>query len=74
MRAKLKQKIAEVLKVPIEKLKDDAVLTELVQDSFILIEMIIEIQEEFKFRIDQEDLANVRTLSQLLDVVETKIQ
>jgi acyl carrier protein len=74
MRDKIKSRMAEILRVAPAKLTDEAQLTDVVQDSFMLIEMIIEIQEEFHFRINQEDLTEVRTFAQLLDVIETKLK
>jgi acyl carrier protein len=65
--------IAAFLKVPEAKLSDENTnLSDLVQESFILIELVIELQEKFKVRLHQEDLEEVKTLGHLLDVLEKK--
>lgn len=65
--------IAKFLNLDLAQLADESkILTDIVSESFILIELIIELQEEFKVRLHQEDLAEVKSLGQLLDVLETK--
>jgi acyl carrier protein len=57
----------------VTKLSDDSAnLTDLVTESFILIELVIALQEEFQVRLIQEDLQEVKTLGQLLDVLQKK--
>lgn len=70
-REKAKSRMAEFLKRPVES--EDASLTSLVVDSFILIEMVMDLQETFQFRLVQEDLAEVRTVGDLLNVLERKM-
>ena len=57
---------------PISKLGDDTVLTDLVVESFALIEMVIELQEEFKVRLVQDDLKNVKTVGDLTSLIESR--
>ena len=64
----VKEKIASFLKQPISKLQDDALLTNLVVESFILVEMIIELQDVFEVRLVQEDMKNVKTVGALTDL------
>lgn len=68
----LKNAIAEFLKIPLAKLVDDAVLTELVRESFLLVEMVMFLQDEYSVRIIQEDLKTVRTVKNLVDVFISK--
>jgi acyl carrier protein len=69
----VKNSMAKFLNLPVAKLaNDETVLTDLVQESFILIELVIELQEQFKVRLHQEDLQEVKTLGHLLDVLEKK--
>ena len=72
MTDKIKAKIASLLKQPISKLGDDTVLTDLVVESFALIEMVIELQEEFKVRLVQDDLKNVKTVGDLTSLIESR--
>lgn len=65
--------MARQLNVPLTKLSDESSnLTDLVHESFILIELVIALQEEFQVRLVQDDLQEVKTLGQLLDVLQKK--
>ena len=64
----VKEKIASFLKQPISRLQDDALLTNLVVESFILVEMIIELQDVFEVRLVQEDMKDVKTVGALTDL------
>jgi acyl carrier protein len=64
----IKKHIALILKQPNHKLEDDVLLTNLVTDSFVLVDMVIELQEEFGITLVQEDLKNVRTVGDLVDL------
>ncbi len=67
-----KIKIARFLKCPVERLEDDGVLLDLVSESFQLVEMIIELQDELKVRLIQEDLRLVRTVRDLTQILISK--
>lgn len=72
-REDVRAKIAEFLRHPVEKLQDGAVLTDLVTDSMILVNMVIDLQEDFGIRLMQEDLKEVKSVGQLLAVFERKM-
>ena len=61
----IKAKIAELLKVSAERVEGEAILKELVTDSFLLVEMVIELQEVFGIRLVQDDLRDVHTVADL---------
>jgi len=69
----VKARMAEFLHQPAEKLTKETALTDLVSDSMILVNMVIELQEEFGVRLVHEDLKDVTTVGQLLDVFDRKI-
>lgn len=69
---KIKTKMSSLLRQPVSKLQDDAVLTDLVTQSLLLIEMVIELQEEFNVRLVQDDLKNVKTVGDLIRVIQSK--
>ena len=52
---------------------DDAVLTDLVNNSFVLVELVIELQEEFDVRFQQADMNEVKTVGALIDLVDSRI-
>jgi acyl carrier protein len=70
----VKEKIASFLKQPIHRLQDDTVLTNLVVESFILVEMIIELQDDFGIRLIQEDMKHVKTVGDLTDLFMSRQQ
>ena len=65
----VKKRMARILKQPVTKLEDTTVLTDLVTDSFVLVEMVIELQEELGVRLIQEDLKEVKTVSDLTELL-----
>lgn len=64
-RDEVKGRIAGMLKQPAARLEDGMVLTDLVTDSFVLVEMVIELQEELRVRLVQDDLKDVKTVGDL---------
>ncbi len=69
----VRAKMADFLNHSVKKLQDDTTLTDLVTDSMILVNMVIELQEDFSIRLVQEDLKDVKTVGQLLAVFEHKM-
>ncbi len=62
----IKIRMAEILNQPIEALDDEVILTSLVNNSFILVELIIELQEEYDVLFGQEDMKGVSNVGQLI--------
>jgi acyl carrier protein len=69
---KVKARMAGLLKLPISKLQDESALTDLVTQSLLLVEMVIELQEEFRVRLVQEDLKGVKTVGDLTRLLESR--
>lgn len=69
----VKVKMAEFLNQPVDKLKDATVLADLVSDSMILVNLVIELQEEFGVRLVQDDLKSVNSVGELLALFERKM-
>lgn len=69
---KVKTRMSQVLGIPADKVTDNAVLQELVVDSFILIDMVIDLQNTFNVRLNQEDLIPVKTVGDLISVLNDK--
>jgi len=68
----IKNKIAEVLNISIERFNDETALKDLVSDSFLLVEMAIELQEDFQVRFSQEDLKEIDTIRDLISLIKKK--
>jgi acyl carrier protein len=72
-KSRFRTKIAELVRLPPSQISDDDELTELVTESFALVEMMIELQEEFHVRfVAQDELANVRTVGDLAALFESR--
>lgn len=63
---RLKTKMADVLGVDVDHLEDNVVLSNLITSSFLMVETIIEVQEEFGIRFNQEDMKGVETVGDLI--------
>jgi len=68
-REEIRAEIAKFVKKPVARITDDLALLDLVQESFVLVEMVIELQETFSVRFGQEDLSAVKTVGDLIDLV-----
>lgn len=69
----IRLRMAEVLEVPEGRVNLDAVLTDLVSDSFRLVEMAIELQEHFDVMFGQEDMKNLRTVGDMAELVRSRL-
>lgn len=67
-RDRIRQRMAGVLGIGVERIEDDARLVELAHSSFLLVEMIIDLQEEFDVRFGQAEMQDVHRVGQLLDL------
>ncbi len=65
----IKAKVAELLRVDPMKVQDDTIVSDLVADSFALVEMVVELQEQTGIRLMQKDLQGVRTVGDLTQVM-----
>jgi len=70
--ATVRHRIAETLQLPLAKLTDDRLLTDVVAESFAMVEMVIDLQEEFGVRLDQAELKKLKTVADLTALVAAK--
>ena len=68
----VKQRIASTLALPLAKLADDRLLTDVVAESFAMVEMVIDLQEEFGVRLEQSELKKLKTVADLTALVTAK--
>jgi len=73
-RESIRVEIAKFAKKPAAKVGDGVALLDLVQESFVLVEMVIDLQETFSVRFGQEDLSAVKTVGDLIDLVERRVR
>lgn len=72
-REDLIKQLAQLLRIDMAKVTEAARLTDLVADSFVLIETVVELQEVLNITLVQEDLDGVKTVGELLDVCQAKL-
>ena len=71
----IKHKMAEFVGRPVEDLADHVLLTDLVVESFMLVEMVIGLQEAYGERFFvQDDLRDVKTVGDLVLLFEGQRQ
>jgi acyl carrier protein len=68
----VRKKLAGYLGRPVDKVAYEAALTDLVSDSFRLVEIAIELQEDFEVRLVQDDLKAIRTVGDLAELIATR--
>lgn len=61
--------IAEILGIDAATIDPGAPLFSLVNSSFRIVELVIELQEEYGVRFGQDDMNRVATVGDLLDLV-----
>ena len=66
------RRIAQVLGVSASRVKPDVVLTDLVSDSYRLVEMAIELQDDYDVVFTQADLSGVTTVGELVELVRSR--
>ena len=69
----VKSRIADVLNIPIDRVSEETNLKDLVSDSFLLVEIAIELQEDFQVQFSQEDLKVVHTVQDLIALIEINL-
>jgi len=72
-RERVRAKIAQILGHRPDKIVDGAVLTDLVNNSFLLVETVIELQEEFAIHFQQSDINDLTLVGQLLDLAAARM-
>jgi acyl carrier protein len=63
-------RIAKLLAVPAAELSPRTVIRELVRESFMLVELVIDLQEEFGTYFTQEDLREIETIGELVTLMQ----
>jgi len=65
-------RIAEVLGVPESRVRPEVALADLVAESYPLVEMAIELQDDFDVIFTQADLSAVSTVGDLAELVRSR--
>ena len=71
---KVKEFLIEDLEIDEEKIAPEALLKEdLGVDSLDFVDIVVIVEKNFGFRIQAQEMANVKTLSQFYDYIESKV-
>lgn len=64
----IKSTMCQLLRLQETRVPDDAELSQVISDSFRLVETFIELQDTFGVRLTQEDLRDVKTVGEFVHV------
>jgi acyl carrier protein len=75
----IRDQLSEILEIDPSKVTEDASFADLDADSLALIELVEALEEELSertvgFRIDDEDLEDLKTVRDAVDYVEVKLK
>ena len=73
IRNDVRHRIIELLGIDEADIDDQNPLFSLVNSSFRIVELVIELQEDFGIRFYQDDMNEVSTVGDLLDLVERRV-
>ena len=68
----IKQKISSFTKLPVENIADTQPLSSLVADSFILVELMLTLQEEYAISLSQEEMESIVNVNDLIHLIQQK--
>jgi acyl carrier protein len=71
--SEIKQLVSNLASLPVDALDDDELLTDLLVDSFAIIDLSIAIQDELNILFVQQDLVQIRTVSDLVSLIKSKL-
>lgn len=66
-------RIAEVVRRPAATLRMDTELAAVAPDSFVLVEIVIDLQEEFGVRFEHDDMTGLRTVADVVGLLERRL-
>lgn len=69
----LAAKVAAVISVPAAELTPDTTISELALDSMTVVELVIDLQEDYDIILSRQDFADVRTLGDLATLIWSRL-
>ena len=64
--------LATFTRVPVEKIDADTAMMELVAESFMMVELMLALQEDLGVNLVHEDLEGVQSVGELIEVLQCK--
>jgi acyl carrier protein len=68
----IRTRVSAVSGLPLARLGDEMKIRDLALDSFAIVELLVDLQEEFKIRLGQEDVAKITTVGDLVSIVAAR--
>lgn len=72
-KSSIKQQLADFVRIPVDRLAEDRALTDVIADSFIMVEMLLNLQEDLRVELSTEDLEGVHTVGELVDMLAARL-
>ena len=70
---KVKELIAKQLNKPVETIADNLeIVKDLGADSLDVVEMLMNLEEEFGISVPEEEAVNIKTVSDIVSIIEQK--
>lgn len=74
MNTKIKEIIAELIEVAVENISDTAlIIDDLGADSIAVMEIVMELEEEYGVEVPTEDVLNLKTVQDIVAYIESKV-
>jgi acyl carrier protein len=69
---RISRRVAEILHRPVAAVTADTELGQLAGDSFVLVELVLQLQDEFGVRFDHADVQSLQTVGDVVRLVESR--
>ena len=70
---RVRSALAEALELPLEDIREDSLLREdLDADSLDLVELLLQMESEYGFKVSNEEAAEIRTVGDAVDLILSK--
>ena len=74
MNEKIKEIVAEILDLEASDIKEEAkIIDDLGADSIAVMEIVMELEEEYDVEVPTEDILNLLTVADIVNYVEAKL-
>ena len=74
MNEKIKEIVAEILDLEASDIKEEAkIIDDLGADSIAVMEIVMELEEEYDVEVPTEDILNLLTVADIINYVEAKL-
>ena len=74
MNTKIKEIISELIEVEVANISDTAlIIDDLGADSIAVMEIVMELEEEYGVEVPTEDVLNLKTVADIVAYIESKV-